>query len=266
MKKNEKKLGLMITTMNYEIDHVLKKFNKYTKNCKISISHQITDKKIKPKKIINKNLKYSFMYNKGLSKNRNNALNNLDSDIILICDDDVTFCKNFKDTILSAYKKYPKSDIITFQIQKPSGELMRNYKPNTFKHNKFSILMVSSICITFRKKSFIENKLKFDKNFGLGAKYCVGEENIFLKDAIDKKLNLRYIPKPIVIHKAESSGSNWRDELIISRVVVFKRMYGVLGGLASVFYFSIIKYKSYKHKYSFFKFLKLSFKGLFSKI
>jgi GT2 family glycosyltransferase len=263
--KKELKLGLMITTMNEEISKTKKYFLKYNKECIISISHQITNKKIKPEKINLNNISYSYMFEKGLSKNRNNALKYLDSDIVLICDDDVKFDKNFKEKILSAYKKYPNSDIITFQISMPNGELMREYSKKSFIHSNLSILSVSSICITFKKKSFEKNNLNFDQRYGLGAKYCVGEENILLKDAINKGLILRYVPKSIVIHPKESSGSNWRDSLIISRVVVFKRMYGFLGGFFAVLYFTIMKFNLYKKKYSFFKFFKLSFKGLFLK-
>jgi hypothetical protein len=84
----------------------------------------------------------------------------------------------------------------------------------------------------------------------LGAKYDTGEENIFLKDCYDKGLTMWHSDKAIVIHPDESSGIQYRKELIIARIKVFKRMYGFIGGVAAIPYFTILHYKRYKSKFS----------------
>lgn len=244
--------------MNQGINRVKKELLPQLKNCEVIISHQITDNKTKPeKKSMGKNVKYFYMYDKGLSKNRNNALKNATGDICVICDDDLNYVKGFDKIVKQAYKNNKSADVITFQAIDEEGNFHCKLKKSR-KHNFYTILFINSWMITFKRKNAIDNNLTFDENYGLGAEICVGEENIFLKDAFDKKLNLIHNKNPIVVHPDESSGINYRAELIKSRPLVFKRMYGLLGYLFALVYFPIFHYKLYKEKYSFFEFIRRS--------
>jgi glycosyltransferase involved in cell wall biosynthesis len=259
MKKN--KISVLVTTMDDNIGRVIEDLVPQLKNCEISISHQITNKK-KYNYEFSKNVVYHSMRKKGLSKNRNNALKFAKSDICVICDDDFSYVNNFEKTILKAYEDYPDSDIITFQALDEIGDFHGKIYNKVFRHNWRTILSVNSSMITYKKSSLDKNNVKFDENFGLGTKWCVGEENILLSDCLKKKLNILQYNKPIVIHSKESSGLDYRDELIKSRPVVFYRMFGFLGLGLALIYFPIFHYKLYRKKYSVFKFIKLSFKGI----
>ena len=135
-----------------------------------------------------------------------------------------------------------------------------NYSKKEYWHNKHTILKCSSIEIAFKRKSIIDNNLNFDTEFGLGSKYRVHDEVIFLMDALKKGLKLKYIPVPIVIHPKESSGTNYIDHLIISKGAAFVRLFGNKAYFYNIA-FAIKKYKEYKTKYTFSKFLLLIFKG-----
>ncbi len=256
------KITILITTLNDGIERVIKNLLPQLKDVyEIIISHQITDKNISPYlEELASNIRYKYIYDKGLSKNRNNALKFASGDICVICDDDLNYIENFDKIIKEAYFNNNFADIITFQAIDEKGNYHGKKIKKIFKHNNISILNVTSWTITFKLNSIREKKIKFDENFGLGTKICVGEENIFLRDSIKKNLNLIYYPKIIVIHPKESSGLNYRDELIKSRPKVFKRMFGFLGYVFSLIYFPIFHYKLYKKKYSFFKFIKISIK------
>ncbi len=60
---------------------------------------------------------------------------------------------------------------------------------------KLKIMRISSFQITMKKDKIKE--IKFDENFGSGAKYDRGEEAIFLKDCLEKGLKIIYINKKI---------------------------------------------------------------------
>jgi glycosyltransferase involved in cell wall biosynthesis len=266
MKTNNFTLGILITTCNENIKRVKKDLvPNLIKNKNIDeiiISHQIFDKITKPEKNLTKGkVKYFYMFEKGLSKNRNNCLKNSKSDICHICDDDLIYLKDFSKIIKTEYLKNKNLDLITFQATKENNK--NHFDVKQGKHNSLSILKIWSWGITFKRKSILNKNIKFDETFGLGSKWCVGEENIFLKDCLDKKLKMIHCDNSIVFHKDESSGLNYRDNLIISRIKVFKRLFGFVGGFLGIFYFTIFKYKEYKNKYSFFKYFWLSFKSLF---
>jgi len=263
--KNKPTVGILITTMNDWINRVKKELLPQLKDAdEIIISHQITDKNIKPeqKNSFGEKIKYYYMFDKWLSKNRNNALKHATADICYICDDDLNFVKWFVDIIKNEYIKHKNYDIITFQAKDEKWKLRFFVKEG--KHSIFSICKISSLWITFKRKSILEKWIKFDENFGLGAKYIVWEENIFLRDAQKKWLKLYHSNKVIVIHPSESSGINYEnnEKLVVSRIKLFKRMYWFIWGLFAIPYFTILHYKYYKNKISIWKFLILSFKGL----
>ncbi|MBA2862111.1 glycosyltransferase family 2 protein [Methanococcus maripaludis] len=256
------KLCVLITTMNENIKRVKEELLPQLKNCEVVISHQITNGSIKPyNEILGNNVKYVYMYDKGLSKNRNNALKHATGDICIICDDDVNFVDNFEEKIKSSYSS-ESIDIVTYKSVDFDGKERKNYPKTKFKHNLKSILSVSSIEISFKRDPVISKGLTFDENFGF-SKYIGCEENIFLKDCLDNGLNVIFVPEQIVIHPIESSGTFWTEHSVYSKGAAFKRMYGTLGGLSLCFILSLLKYKSYGKNLSFFKFLRLILNGFF---
>lgn len=207
------------------------------------------------------NIKMISNKERGSSKSRNKALENATGDICLISDDDVSYLPNYENTVLEAFNNNPDADIITFQIQTPDGEKFKNnYIMEERWHSKNSILKCASIEIAFKLNKVLANDIKFDEEFGLGSKYRVHDEIIFLMDAIKKGLKIRYIPEPIVIHPKESSGTNFNDHLITSKGAAFIRLYGLIGLFYNII-FSIKKFSSYRNKYSFLKFMKLMNSG-----
>ena len=147
---------------------------------------------------------------KGLSMNRNNCIKHASSDICIIADDDVKYKDFYIDKIKNEFIKDPSLDVFAGKIKTNIGEPeFRNYKNYKNRINFFNFKNVCSIEIAFRKKQIIENKLYFDSNFGLGStRFSIGgEESIFIKDCLNKKLNIFFFPVYMVNHKFESSGS-----------------------------------------------------------
>lgn len=197
----------------------------------------------------------------GLSKSRNRAIENSTGEICIITDDDVKFKNGIFKEIEKIFTENPNIDIFTFKYDKYDKNLNKKYKKDSFMHNKFSISKVSSIEIAFRRQSVIQNNIKFDENFGLNSRYLSGEENIFLKDSLDKRLNIMYYPLVIAEHPNETSTSTWSDKKIFSKGALLYRLYGNLSYLL-IFVFGLKKYKEYKKSYNIFKFVKLLHKGL----
>lgn len=255
------KLSILITTMNDWIYRVIDDLiPQFSWVYEIIVSHQITTKDIKPIKInLWENVKYFYMFEKWLSKNRNNALKNSTWDICYICDEDLNIIKWFEKIILEKYKEN-NFDVITFQADNEFWK--KHFKIKEWKHNRFTILKVWSWGISFKRKSIINNNIIFDENFWLWAKFPVWEENIFLTDCYKKKLKMFHFDNSIVIHPSESSWINYRKDLVIARIKVFKKLFWFLWWFAWIFYFAILDYKYYKNKFSVYEFFILSFKSL----
>ena len=199
----------------------------------------------------------------GTSNSRNAAIRNANGDICIFADDDITYVKNYKEIIETSFSKNPEIDIITFQIECTDGSPFKaNYMKRSRIHNLRTVLKCASIEISFRRESIIKSNLGLDLEFGLGARYRIHDDVIFLADALKKKLKIMYIPIPIVIHPKESSGTSYNDSLITSKGAAFARIYGITGLFVSTL-FALKKRSDYVDKYNFFTFTKLIISGWF---
>lgn len=143
----------------------------------------------------------------GLSKSRNLALSLSKADICLLADDDIKYVSEYEKIILNAYNDYPEADIIAFQVDRVGGERTKIFRSNVHWENRFSLFKISSVEITFRRKSIEENKLRFNEEIGAGTKFGQGEESVFLTDAYNHGLKILYIP--IKIGETDISDSSW---------------------------------------------------------
>ena len=91
----------------------------------------------------------------------------------------------------------------------------------------FEILNTSSVELIFKNESIKRVNLKFDENFGLGAEFAIGEEAIFVADAVKKGLKIGFVPEVLVTHAHNSTG----HRIVVStqyfiHSAVFYRIYG----------------------------------------
>ena len=167
----------------------------------------------------------------GLSNSRNLAINNSKGEICLLSDDDVIYSSDFVESIKNSFEKNKNAEIITYQSTNELGKLFKDY-PKIKTHNKRSISTINSFLIAFRRDSIIKNKIQFDSKFGLGSTFETGDEYIFLRNALEKKLNIIHCPKVILSHKSISSGQVvGKDKIIFARAAIFYKYYGTLSYL-----------------------------------
>lgn len=171
----------------------------------------------------------------GLSKSRNLGKKYLNTKIGVIVDDDQIIKSKHILNILYGYNNL-NPDFITFKIWSFTNDF-KKYKSQIFKHNKYSILNVSSIEITAKKE--VLKQINFDQNFGLGSKFKTGEEIIFLKDCIDYNFNGYFFPKHICEHPKETSSSIFTNKMKLYKLKMFERIYGIRLGRLMFFFFFI---------------------------
>ena len=195
-------LEVLISTMNInsieENNNLIKKMN--IKGNYLTISQT-------NKKGVEKNIIYDDK--RGLSKSRNMAIKNANSDIIVIADDDVTYLDDYENIIKQAYKENPKADMIAFYVESTNPK-RKIRKLRTGKVGFIEIFRVCSCQLTFKLDSIKKNNLVFDENFGAGTKNYCGEETIFLRDCLKKKMKLFYVNKKI--GTVEQKESTWFDK------------------------------------------------------
>lgn len=157
----------------------------------------------------------TYLEGRGLSRNRNNAISHAQGDVLVIADDDNRYTPQFVETIRLAYSSHPDVDIITFQGLDYDGHPIHEYPA----------MYVCSCEMTFRKHVTTQ----FDVRFGLGSRmFCAGEEQVWMKDAECAGWKAVYVPKPIVMTSADTTGIHFlgNAQLQRSKGATFRYVYG----------------------------------------
>jgi glycosyltransferase involved in cell wall biosynthesis len=146
------------------------------------------------------------VFDKGLSKSRNLALDNALGKLCVITDDDVVFKTDFCNHITTAFNENNAAALISFRVEKAEGVLYKKYPLHRLTTTKQSNrLNIMSIEMVIDREKVQNANLKFNEHFGLGAQFCMGEEAIFLHDAKKLGLGLVMEPQVIAMHSAQDT-------------------------------------------------------------
>jgi glycosyltransferase involved in cell wall biosynthesis len=174
-----------------------------------------------------KSAKIIEMRSVGVAKSRNAAIERASGKYLLFADDDITFSEAGIAEALEYFEANPDCAIALTQAKDDSGALRKEY----FKEVKPLRLTNSARAATYelmiRVDAFREKGIKFDENFGAGAENYLGDEYIFISDALRAGLKGVHLPVVLATHPTESSGSRWGSEQDLSaRQKVFSRVFG----------------------------------------
>lgn len=198
---------------------------------------------------------------RGLSRSRNTAMEMIDKGICIVLDDDEVLLEKYSDIITSVYDKYRDYDVILFKIIHNLSPLKKKYPNKVSNINLLDSLKFSSVEITFDLESILAKGISFDEDFGAGAKYCLGEDNIFLSDCI--KSGLKILFYPVYISELLPSVSTWykglNKEYYLSKGAAFRRI-SLFLCLPLIIIFSI-RFTKTDDKNSFFTITKFMLQG-----
>ena len=171
------------------------------------------------------NVTYVETKERGLSKSRNMALKYASDPVCILCDNDVEYVGDYDRIINDAFATYD-ADIIVFFIKRPERSRPVFTRPR--KMGYLSVLKIFSPEIAFRRESIAP--IAFNELFGAGARFFLGEENIFLYECLKRHKKIVYVPE--MIAKVRDEESTWfkgyNREFFVSRGANYEAMAGSL--------------------------------------
>lgn len=251
------KIQLLLSTMNLKNQkenlELLEKMNVKIDSLTIN---QITKDAINEQNDLKSKNKLISIKEKGLSKSRNRAIQNSDADICVIADDDVKYVDNFQNIIINEYEKNNQYDIICFFVESQGKRKIK--KMMTSKICKLQTMRICSVQITFKRKSIMQNSMKFNENFGAGTYINRGEETIFLWKCIENGLKIKYVNKKIADVDFEKSSwfTGFNEEYFIKQGRVFYELSHKFYKLL-ILQYAIRKYHLYRKNFGISKAIKL---------
>ncbi len=171
---------------------------------------------------------YSFA-EKGVGLSRNNALLRADHDISLFADEDIVYTDDYEKRVLQAFEEHPEADMLLFNMEVAPDR--RTYHIDTFGRVKqHNCGRYPTYSFAIRTKKMHEKNITFSLLFGGGAKYSNGEDSLFIKECITKRLKVFRVP--VTIGKEVPRPSTWfsgyHEKFFYDRGVLYYHLYGTL--------------------------------------
>ncbi|WP_413498572.1 glycosyltransferase [Buttiauxella gaviniae] len=236
-------------------------------NFNLIICHQYIDEPTnETRRFINKlclipQVSYFSMANMGVTTSRNFLIRKSVGEYIVFCDDDIVYIKGALLKIIKAMRA-ECIDIATGITMISQNDKLKPYPEKKHKHNLKSIMRVGTVEIICRRESILESGL-FPEDMGAGTKFPICDEPVFLANSIKKGANVVFIPEPISIHPALSSGFQTFPHFTMSRGLCFKRVFGWYGFFL-IIPFAVRMYSKNK-KINFYTFLRDMIRGFYAK-
>ena len=196
-------LDILICSLNKGIVRIDDVIGAPRPDVRYIVSYQYTDERyleLIPRVIIERSDVKLYQYKgQGLSNNRNHALENATSDLVLFADDDSRLSDSAFDTIFDTFTQNEEVDVAFFRASTYTGKLLKNYPEKerliTELPKDYSISTIEMVC----RRCKVQGNIRFDERFGLGTKFLTcREEDVWLVDALRAGLHIKYFPLKII--------------------------------------------------------------------
>jgi glycosyltransferase involved in cell wall biosynthesis len=162
----------------------------------------------------------------GVTKIRNQVLENAQGDYLVFADDDISFDEKGLRQAIQVMED-SKLTLLLGQAVDETGKLRKSYPAAMQKLTKFNSGKAATYEMLVDVKAVRLSGVRFDENFGAGAeKTYLGDEYIFIADLLTKDQACSFVPVVLATHPTDSSGSGWgttRDRK--ARALIFDRVF-----------------------------------------
>ena len=143
---------------------------------------------------------------RGAGRNRNVGLLYSSGEVLMFADDDMIYEDGYVEGVIEAFNSLPDADMIIFNCV---SDLARN-PPRIEKISRvrlWNFMRYGTVGFVLKKESLLKSNIYFSELFGGGARYCGGEDNLFLRSILKKKLNV--YSHPYIIAHLKNRESTW---------------------------------------------------------
>ncbi len=167
---------------------------------------------------------------KGVGLSRNTALLHAENELIQFCDEDIVLDKGYTDLVEKEFDSHPEADMLLFNVKAVKGR--ETYHNEDYARvNSLNYGRYPAYAIVARREALHKAGVTFSLLFGGGAKYSNGEDSLFLKECLDKKLAIYRTNVPIG-HEESDRPSTWfsgyNDKFFFDRGYLYHFLYGAL--------------------------------------
>ena len=170
------------------------------------------------------------LQSKGVAKSRNAVIDNATTEYLLFGDDDIEFKEESINSAITFLEANKEISILLLQAVDETGALRKRYPSQAHPLKLTNSAKAATYEMIIRTPDIKKASIRFDENFGAGAQNYLGDEYIFIADALRAGLKGLFLPIVIATHPTDSSGSfhNTKQDAIV-RSRIFTRVFGIWG-------------------------------------
>jgi len=180
---------------------------------------------------------------KGLSASRNLALDALQAEFAMLCDDDIMLQEGCLDQLIPQLQ----SGVAMYftPLHTTEGHPWRRHYPEAPFYlrglsfaNRKRIQKINSMEQIVNRNFMRENQLRFNESFGAGSgKYPMGEETLLAFELLKCGGQLQFLPIPTRIHPPVSTATHLNGEKYRAIRAIHRRVFSPFGDLVFVAFF-----------------------------
>lgn len=174
-------------------------------------------------------IKVFCMAERGVGLGRNTALMRAEGDICLFSDQDIVYEEDYEAKIVEEFEKNPDADMLVFNIE--IEEVRRTYFNTKRKRvHLYNCGRYGAVSFAVRREALLASGVSYSLLFGGGARYCSGEDSLFIRDIIKKGLKVYTAPVTIGMEKPGDSTwfSGYNNKFFFDRGALYHYLYGKL--------------------------------------
>jgi glycosyltransferase involved in cell wall biosynthesis len=176
-----------------------------------------------------KDFRHHELISKGVAKSRNTAIELALGEYLIFSDDDITFNEFGLRQAIEFLDSHPEVSLLLGQATDETGALRKRYPTTIETLGSLNSARAATYEMIIRVSDIRKLGVRFDEDFGAGAKNYLGDEYIFVVDLIKAGGKAVFAPITFAQHPTESSGSRWgsaQDRR--ARAIIFTRVFGAL--------------------------------------
>lgn len=160
-----------------------------------------------------------------VSQNRNAGFKAAKGTLVLFNDDDVVLNPDAIDSLRACFTQ---NEALVLGLGWRAGGLPQSGKRSgTYRLTRFNTGHATVPGIMVRREPIQKSGIAFDPDFGVGARFLLGEEYIYVTDILRAGLNGVGFPLELGAHPHPSTGDNWHStKLMSARRAMLARVFG----------------------------------------
>lgn len=220
------KVEILASVMNQSMEEIVKKMNIQSDAVVINQCDHAGSEEME---VGGRKIRFFSFPERGIGKSRNEAIARAEGEICLFSDEDIIYEDGYEEAILKEFKENPKADMILFNIE--IVEERRTYHiTERQKVHWYNCGRYGAVSFAIRREKLMASGVQFSTLFGGGAKYSNGEDSLFLKDLMDR--GIQVYTAPVQIGREEAKESSWfagyHEKFFHDRGVLYHFLYGAL--------------------------------------